>query len=122
MTLGGAAAARVRFIVWCLECRYQTEPDPAEMARRYGPETTVLDWHKRLVERFQIVNMLCFNFSLAGYVVWSGRHGRGEPWLRRDGLLHCRWTRISAGHCRDFSIAHGTGKPSGAGPHHFGLP
>jgi hypothetical protein len=55
MTLGGAAAARVRFIVWCLECRYQAEPataslraaeggasaDPAEMARRYGPETTV---------------------------------------------------------------------------------
>jgi hypothetical protein len=49
MTLGGAAAARVRFIVWCLECRYQAEPDPAEMARRYGPETTVPDWHKRLV-------------------------------------------------------------------------
>jgi hypothetical protein len=49
MTLGGAAAARVRFIVWCRECRYQVEPDPAEMARRYGPETTVLDWHKRLV-------------------------------------------------------------------------
>jgi hypothetical protein len=34
MTLGGAAAAHVRFIVWCLECRYQVEPDPAEMARR----------------------------------------------------------------------------------------
>jgi hypothetical protein len=41
MTLGGAAAARVRFIVWCLECRYQAEPDPAEMTRRYGPETYV---------------------------------------------------------------------------------
>jgi hypothetical protein len=30
-----------------------TEPSqmasPAEMARRYGPETAVLDWHKRLV-------------------------------------------------------------------------
>ena len=63
MTLGGAAAARIRFIVWCLECRYQAEPataslraaeggtsaDPAEMARRYGPETPVADWHKRLV-------------------------------------------------------------------------
>jgi hypothetical protein len=47
--LGNAAAARVRFIVWCLECRYQVEPDPAEMARRYGPETPVADWHKRLV-------------------------------------------------------------------------
>jgi hypothetical protein len=71
MTLGGAAAARVRFIVWCLECRYQVEPamasprpaeggtsadpaaklltepsqmaSPAEMARRYGPETPVPD-------------------------------------------------------------------------------
>jgi hypothetical protein len=44
MTLGNAAAAQVRFIVWCLECRYQAEPDPAEMARRYGPETPVADW------------------------------------------------------------------------------
>jgi hypothetical protein len=61
MTLRGAAAARVRLIVWCLpfaephgfagcrECRYQVEPDPAEMARRYGPETPVPEWRKRLV-------------------------------------------------------------------------
>jgi hypothetical protein len=59
----GAAAAQVRFIVWCRECRYQAEPataslgaaeggtsaDPAEMAERDGPETPVADWHKRLV-------------------------------------------------------------------------
>jgi hypothetical protein len=61
MTLGSAAAPRARLIVWCLpfgephgfagcrECRHQVEPDPAEMARRYVPATTVLDWHKRLV-------------------------------------------------------------------------
>jgi hypothetical protein len=49
MTLGGAAAAHVHLIVWCKACRYQAEPDPAEMARRYGPETPVADWHKRLV-------------------------------------------------------------------------
>jgi hypothetical protein len=63
MTLGGAAAALVRFIVSCPECRYQIEPataslraaeggtsaDPAEMARRYGPETPVPDWRERLV-------------------------------------------------------------------------
>jgi hypothetical protein len=36
MTLGNAAAARVRLIVWCLDCRHQVEPDPAEMAARYG--------------------------------------------------------------------------------------
>jgi len=41
MTLGGAAAAHVHLIVWCKACRYQVEPDPAEMARRYGPETPV---------------------------------------------------------------------------------
>jgi hypothetical protein len=28
MTLGNAAAARVRLIVWCKECRHQVEPDP----------------------------------------------------------------------------------------------
>jgi hypothetical protein len=49
MTLGNAAAALVRLIVWCKACGHQVEPDPAEMARRYGPETTVPDWRKRLV-------------------------------------------------------------------------
>jgi hypothetical protein len=44
MTLGNAAAARVRLIVWCKDCRHQVEPDPAEMAQRYGAETTAPDW------------------------------------------------------------------------------
>jgi hypothetical protein len=48
MTLGGAASARVRLIVWCRDCRHQVEPDPAEMAERYGAELSVLDWHQRL--------------------------------------------------------------------------
>ena len=39
MTLGNAAAARVRLIVWCKGCQHQVEPDPAEMAARYGAET-----------------------------------------------------------------------------------
>ena len=49
MTLGSAAAAQVRLIVWCLDCRHQVEPDPSEQAQRYGAETTVPDWHERLV-------------------------------------------------------------------------
>ncbi len=49
MTLGGAMAAHVRFIVWCLDCPHQVEPDPAEMAERYGAEMPVPDWHARLV-------------------------------------------------------------------------
>ena len=49
MTLGVAAAAGVRLIVWCKECQRQVEPDPAEMASRYGAETSVLDWRERLV-------------------------------------------------------------------------
>jgi hypothetical protein len=44
MTLGNAAAAHVRLIVWCRDCSHQVEPAPVEMARRYGPETNVLDW------------------------------------------------------------------------------
>jgi hypothetical protein len=39
MTLGNAAAAGVRLIVWCRDCGHQVEPDPAEMAARYGAET-----------------------------------------------------------------------------------
>jgi hypothetical protein len=42
MTLGSAAAAH-------LDCRHQVEPDQAEMAERYGAETTVPDWATRLV-------------------------------------------------------------------------
>ena len=49
MTLGNAAAARVRLIVWCKACGQQVEPDPAHMARRYGAGTSVLDWRDRLV-------------------------------------------------------------------------
>jgi hypothetical protein len=43
MTLGNAASARVRFIVWCLDC-HQAEPDAAEMAERYGAEMPVPEW------------------------------------------------------------------------------
>ena len=49
MTLGNAGAPRVRLIVWCKDCRHQIEPDPAEMAHRYGAETPVPDWRERLV-------------------------------------------------------------------------
>jgi hypothetical protein len=49
MTLGNAAAAHVRLIVWCKACQHQVEPDPAEMAERYGAEMTVPEWRRRLV-------------------------------------------------------------------------
>ena len=44
-----AAVARVRLFVWCKGCQHQVEPDPAEMATRYGAETSVLDWRERPV-------------------------------------------------------------------------
>jgi hypothetical protein len=49
MTLGNAAAAHVRLIVWCRDCQHQVEPDPGEMAERYGAETAVPDWRESLV-------------------------------------------------------------------------
>jgi hypothetical protein len=48
-TFGSTFAAGVRLIVWCKECGHQVEPDPADMAARYGTETPVLDWRERLV-------------------------------------------------------------------------
>ena len=48
-TLGSTAAAQARLIVWCRDCRHQVEPEAAEMAERYGTETTVPDWRRRLV-------------------------------------------------------------------------
>jgi hypothetical protein len=35
--------------VWCKACRHQVEPDPAEMAERYGAELAAADWRERLV-------------------------------------------------------------------------
>jgi hypothetical protein len=49
MTLGNAAAARLRLIVWCKACGHQIEPDATEMAERYGAEMPVLEWRQRLV-------------------------------------------------------------------------
>jgi hypothetical protein len=49
MTLGNAATAHVRLIVWCNDCHHQTEPDPAAMAKRYGGDTTIPEWRERLV-------------------------------------------------------------------------
>jgi hypothetical protein len=49
MTLGAAATAHIRLVVWCKECRHQAEPDPATMAARYSADTPVLLWRKRLV-------------------------------------------------------------------------
>jgi hypothetical protein len=49
MMPGNAAATRVLLIVWCRDCGHQVEPDPAEMAARYGAGTPVRDWRERLV-------------------------------------------------------------------------
>jgi hypothetical protein len=42
--------AGVRLIVWRKECQHQVEPNPAEMATRYGAQTSVLDWRERPAE------------------------------------------------------------------------
>jgi hypothetical protein len=49
MTLGNAAAAHLRLMVWCRTYGHRSEPDPAEQARWYGPETPVPEWRRRLV-------------------------------------------------------------------------
>jgi hypothetical protein len=49
MTLGAAAAAGVRLIVWCKACHHQIEPDPAAMAVQYAPKRQALYWHEKLV-------------------------------------------------------------------------
>ena len=48
MTLGSAAAAGVRLVVWCRDCGRQVEPAPGEMAERYGADMTIPDLHARL--------------------------------------------------------------------------
>ena len=38
MTLGNAAKAELLLIVWCRDCGPQIEPDPAQLAERYGAD------------------------------------------------------------------------------------
>jgi hypothetical protein len=48
MTLGNAAAAHVRLLIWCDECQHRAEIDPAELARKLGPDFPVPNIPKRL--------------------------------------------------------------------------
>jgi hypothetical protein len=49
MTLGNAAKAELRLIVWCRSCGHRDEPNPAELAQRYVADTPVSEWRERLV-------------------------------------------------------------------------
>jgi hypothetical protein len=48
MTLGQAAAAQVRLIVWCKGCNHQAEPDVSDQVARYGAALAVPEWAARL--------------------------------------------------------------------------
>jgi hypothetical protein len=48
MTLGNAAAAHVRLLIWCDECQHRAEIDPVELARTLGLDFPVPDLQKRL--------------------------------------------------------------------------
>ena len=48
---GSTARAHLTLIAWCKDCRHQVEPDPAEMAERYGSDTTVPDWERLVCSR-----------------------------------------------------------------------
>jgi hypothetical protein len=45
MTLGNAAKAGARLIVWCLGA--EVEPNPIELVERHGVRILVLDWRER---------------------------------------------------------------------------
>jgi hypothetical protein len=56
MTLGAAAAAQVRLIVWCKECQHQVEPDPAAMAPKCPCSIGASGW--------------CVPDAAAGRLIW----------------------------------------------------
>jgi hypothetical protein len=61
MTLGNAAATRVRLIVRCKACGRRVEPDDAEMARKYGSGTFALDWARAAHRTVGRCCPLCFD-------------------------------------------------------------
>jgi hypothetical protein len=49
MTQGNAAPARVRFIVWCLDCTHQVEPDRPRLLSATTPQLLHRNGVARLV-------------------------------------------------------------------------
>jgi hypothetical protein len=49
MTLGSAAAAQLRLMVWCKACGHKSEPDPADQARWLVPRRRYSNGRARLV-------------------------------------------------------------------------
>ncbi len=49
MTLGNASAARVRLIVWCLDCWHEVEPELRRDGEAVRCQMSIPDWHSRLV-------------------------------------------------------------------------
>ena len=79
MAFGNAAAARVRLIVWCKACGHRAEPDPAEIAQRYGAETVILDWRERLVCSH------CGSHNIDLVVTGPSGGSASEPWAGVPG-------------------------------------
>ena len=89
MTLGTAAQAHVRLIVWCSDRRHQIEPDPAGRAQRYGANTAVPGW-------LQTPRLQCLQLRQRRYgrrrcsAVMSVRRG-----LQGLGFCSIPWTTAS---------------------------
>src|SRR5580700_10985483 len=97
MTLGNAAAARVRLIVRCKVCGYQVEPDPAAVAARYGALRPFA--HKILADfpfPWYISTRACSLF-ITVLACTSRRHGRRRGCIARPGW-HERHRRQSCPH------------------------
>jgi hypothetical protein len=49
LTLGHAAKASLQLIVWCKACTHQNQTDPADVAARFGADTSLQQWREPLV-------------------------------------------------------------------------
>jgi hypothetical protein len=79
------AAAEVRLIVRCKACGHQVEPDPVEMATRYGAETSVLDWREKLVF-FKCGSRGAPGRSTGGHAIRALTASQKRGWLRAREL------------------------------------
>src|SRR5271165_3127469 len=83
MTLGNAATACVRLIVWCRDCGHQGEPHLAEHARRYGAEPRA--------------KSSCAPDVRAARSTWWSAEPRGGSRVRTAGQALGRGDKTSAG-------------------------
>ena len=105
MTLGNAAPAGVRLVVWCRGCGRQVEPTLAKWSSATAPRQPVPDWHARLAcsgcgsRQVDFVVIRTEPWPATGTTLWPGVWASPYSWHGCTSL-GCHGTGVGRCRCR----------------------